>query len=121
MSLKKDSSLDTLLLLDGESFVADSAGKIWVKFDVKSVVACVRRPHGIKYSLTIHDENGERILGFDNAHPIKEGTGPGAKTRITYDHRHKGDRVRFYVYTDASTLLNDFWHEVESLLQERGL
>lgn len=56
-----------------------------------------------------------------NAHPIKEGTGPGAQTRIEYDHKHKGERVRFYLYKDASTLLSDFWQEVELILQERSL
>ena len=119
--MKKDPSLDTLLLLDGESFVADKAGKMWVKFDVKAVEVSAHRPHGIKYSLTLHDEDGERILGFDNAHPVKEGTGSGAQTRIEYDHKHKGDRIRFYLYADASTLLSDFWQEVELILQERSL
>lgn len=119
--MKRDPSLDTLLLLDGETFASDKAGKLWVKFDVKSVDVSVQRPHGVKYSLTLHDENGERILGFDNAHPIKEGTGPGAQTRIEYDHKHKGERIRFYLYTDASALLSDFWIEVELILQERSL
>ena len=99
--MKKDPSLDTLLLLDGESFVADKAGKMWVKFDVKAVEVSAHRPHGIKYSLTLHDEDGERILGFDNAHPVKEGTGSGAQTRIEYDHKHKGDRIRFYELNPA--------------------
>ncbi|WP_232464542.1 toxin-antitoxin system TumE family protein [Bordetella genomosp. 8] len=108
-----------MLLLDGETFVADVAGKAWVKFEVKRVRACRHRPHGIKYSLTLHDENGERMLGFDNAHPVKEGGGPGARTRIEYDHKHKSSRVRFYTYMDAATLLSDFWTEVEMTLRDR--
>jgi len=110
-----------LLLLDGESFVADGAGKLWVKFEVKVVAACAQRPHGVKYSLTLHDEAGQRVLGFDNAHPVKVGTGPGAKTKIEYDHKHEGERVRFYSYTDAFALLSDFWREVELIVQERSL
>jgi hypothetical protein len=47
-------------------------------------------------------------LGFDNAHPIREGSGPGAQTRIEYDHKHAGERNRFYDYEDATTLLADF-------------
>ncbi|WP_235610653.1 toxin-antitoxin system TumE family protein [Bordetella sp. H567] len=113
--------MDTLLLLDGESFVADKAGRFWVKFEVQSVEVSVHRPHGVKYSLTLHNDSGERILGFDNAHPVKERTGPGAQTRIEYDHKHKGQRVRFYTYTDAATLIRDFWQEVELILQERSL
>ena len=29
--------------------------------------------------------------------------GPGARTRIEYNHKHKGQRVRFYDYTDEVT------------------
>jgi hypothetical protein len=116
----RDSGLDTLLLLDGESFVVEAAGKCWVKFVVKRVPASLERPHGLTYSLTLHDEDGERLLGFDNAHPIRENGGPGARTRIEYDHKHSGDRVRFYDYADAATLLADFWTEVDTILQKRS-
>lgn len=110
-----------MLLLDGKTFAVDQAGKLWVRFDVKPVAISVQRPHGLKYSLTLHDEDGGRILGFDNAHPIKEGTGPGAHTRVEYDHTHKGERLRFDRYADAATLLSDFWQEVESIMRERNL
>jgi hypothetical protein len=40
----RDLSLDTLLLLDGESFVADADGKCWVKFVVKQVAVSPERP-----------------------------------------------------------------------------
>jgi hypothetical protein len=113
-----DSSLVTLLLLDGETFVVE--GNFWVKFEVKRVPALPEKPHGLDYSLTLHDGHGERLLGFDNAHPIREGAGPGARTRIEYDHKHKGKRVRFYEYKDAMSLLADFWNEVESILKERS-
>lgn len=116
----RDPSLDTLLLLDGESFVADVDGKRWVKFVVKQVPVSPERTHGLDYSLTLHDEGGERLLGFDNAHGVREGSGPGARTRIEYDHKHTGKRVRFYVYADAATLLADFWTEVEAILQKRS-
>lgn len=32
------------------------------------VAASSERPHGIKYSLTLHAPDGTRLLGFDNAH-----------------------------------------------------
>ena len=116
----RDASLDTLLFLDGERFVLDSDGKFWVKFEVKQCSVTVERPHGLKYSLTLHDEGGARLLGFDNAHPIREGSGPGARTRIEYDHKHSGEQIRFYVYEDAATLLAAFWTEVEMRLQKRS-
>jgi len=115
----RDLSLDTLLLLDGENFVAEADGKCWVKFVVKLVEASPERPHGLSYALTLHDEDGERLLGFDNAHAVREGSGPGARTRIEYDHKHSGERVRFYDYADAATLLADFWTEVEAILDKR--
>ena len=62
-----------------------------------------------------------RCTIFDNAHPIQEGSGPGAHTRIEYDHKHKGERVRWYDYKDAAALLADFWAEVELILKERSM
>ena len=67
---KQDHSLDTLLELDGQILVVDSAGKHWVKFIVKKVEPSSERPHGLSYSLTLHDESGARLVGFDNAHPL---------------------------------------------------
>ena len=64
-----DPSLDTLLLLDGESFVVE--GNFWVKFEVKRVLVTLEKPHGLDYSLTLHDGDGKRLLGFDNAHPVR--------------------------------------------------
>ena len=116
----RDPSLDTLLLLDGEAFVADAEGLCWVKFVVKEVAASAERPHGLSYSLTLHDQEGNRLVGFDNAHPIRETQGPGALTRIEFDHTHRGERVRFYTYSEAATLLADFWTEVEAILEMRG-
>ncbi len=116
----RDPSLDTLLLLDGEAFVADESGRHWVKFVVKRVPVSPEKPHGLDYSLTLHDENGKRLLGFDNAHPVREGSRPGARTRVEHDHRHRRETVRFYGYQDAATLMTDFWVEVEKLLRERN-
>ncbi|MEX3957073.1 DUF6516 family protein [Trinickia sp. EG282A] len=116
----RDPSLDTLLYLDGERFVVDSGGKCWVKFEVRQCAVSAERPQGLRYSLTLHDEAGCRLLGFDNAHPIREGSGPGARTRVEYDHTHRGPKVRFYPYKDAAKLLADFWVEVEAILARRS-
>ncbi|HEX4066671.1 MAG TPA: DUF6516 family protein [Acidobacteriaceae bacterium] len=86
---------------------------------MREVPVSAAKPHGLDYSLTLHDPRGKRLLGFDNAHPIREGAGPGARTRIEYDHQHKGQRVRFYSYKYAATLLSDFWTEVDAILKER--
>ena len=118
--IDRDTALDNLLFIDGERFVVDADGKCWVKFEVKQCRVTPERPHGLKYSLTLHDEDGERLLGFDNAHAIRVGSGPGARTRIEYDHKHSGEQIRFYGYEDAATLLADFWTEVEMILQKRS-
>ena len=115
-----DPGLDALLYLDGETFAVDSGGKCWAQFQVKRCAVTAERPQGIRYSLTLHDETGSRLLGFDNAHPIREGSGPGARTRIEYDHKHHGPQVRFYFYEDAATLLADFWVDVEAILARRS-
>ncbi len=114
----RDRTLDNLLDLDGVSYVVN--GPFWVKFEVKQVLVTPEKPRGLDYSITLHDGEGQRILGFDNAHSVREGSGPGAKTRIEYDHLHRGERVRFYDYKDAATLLEDFWNEADKILQERN-
>lgn len=64
-----DPTLETLLLLNGEIFPMDNG--YWTKFEVYRVGANDHIPHGIRYSLTLHDRYNTRILGFDNAHAIK--------------------------------------------------
>jgi len=37
------------------------------------------------------------------------------------DHRHRIRTVKPYDYSDAATLLADFWTEVDAVLKERGV
>lgn len=89
MADKRDPSLDTLLLLDGQVFFIDDAGRYYVKFSVKAVPASPERPHGLDYSLTLHGEGGERLVGFDNAHVVPSRGGPSGRKRRARDHRHR--------------------------------
>ena len=116
-----DRSLDNLLDLDGEVLVVDPAGKHWVKFTVNRVPLSRERSQGIAYSLTLHDADGNRLIGFDNAHAVRPGRGPSGRARQRQDHRHRLGTVRPYEYTDAATLLADFWAEVDAMLRERGV
>jgi hypothetical protein len=77
----RDPTLDTLLELDGTVFVVDSETGYWVKFVVLRIPVSPERPHGIGYSLTLHGPNGERMVGFDNAHPAA-----GQKRGQPHDH-----------------------------------
>lgn len=112
----RDHALDTLLGLDGEIFVIDPDGGHWVKFEVKRVDASAERPHGLRYSLTLHAADGERLVGFDNAHAVA-----GKHSRLAQDHRHRLGTIRRYDYQDAAGLLEDFWRAVETVLAERGV
>lgn len=116
----RDPGLDTLLDLDGQTLFVDEIGH-WVKFVVRRTATTPKRPHGLSYSLTLHAPNGDRLVGFDNAHPVKERRGPSTRRRAEGDHRHRLRAIRPYEYKDAATLLEDFWKEVDAVLQERGL
>ena len=91
-----------------------------MRFVVVRTEATAERPHGLSYSLTLHAPDGERLVGFDNAHAVKEGRGPGARRRRERDHRHRLRSIRPYEYRDAAKLLEDFWKEVDEILRERG-
>jgi hypothetical protein len=117
----RDRSLDALLDLDGQVLVVDPAGKHWVRFSARRVPPTPERPHGLGYSLSLHDEHNERLVGFDNAHPVRTSAGPGGKSRRQHDHRHRLRTIRPYDYRDAATLLADFWADVDAVLRERGV
>lgn len=82
----------------------------------KQVPATVGKPHGLDYTLTLHGPDGERLVGFDNAHRIA-----GQRDRAVKDHKHRLHTVRAYDYTDAAALLAAFWKEVESVMREKGV
>lgn len=119
--VERDLSLDSLLRLDGETLVIDAEGRHWVKFVVRRVAVSIERPHGLDYSLTLHGSDGERLVGYDNAHPVGATSGPGRRRSVRQDHRHRLKTVRPYQYEDAATLLSDFWSDVEAVLRARGV
>ncbi len=119
--MERDPSLDALLELDGQVLVVDPETRHWVRFVARRVPVSEERPHGIEYSLTLHGPDGERLVGFDNAHAVKSQAGPGGKSRSTLDHKHRLKTVRPYAYTDAAALLADFWSTVDRVLRERGV
>jgi predicted transcriptional regulator len=99
-----DRTLDVLLDLDGQVLVVDPEGGYWVRFVVTQVPVSPEKPHGIDYSLTLHGPDGERLVGFDNAHPSAK-----QRRREPQNHRHRQRKTRAYKYRDAATLLADFW------------
>lgn len=83
---------------------------------VTRVPASPEKPHGLDYSLTLHGPDGERLVGFDNAHPAGR-----RKRGEPQDHRHRFATVKPYDYRDAATLLADFWTAVDAVMRERGV
>ena len=86
----QDTGLDYLLGLDGNIEVQTDDG-YWVKMEVSRVAVTIERPHGIKYSLTLHAPDNTRLIGFDNAHAVKpQGAHfKHAGKKYLYDHQHR--------------------------------
>jgi len=116
MARKRDLFEQYLLDLDGRYFQLEAG--YYAKFIFLVVPKSQEKPHGFNYSLTLHRKAGERILGFDNAHAVPKRSGPAAKSkqRREFDHKHKGNRTYQYEYIDLTTLINDFWDEVDKAL-----
>ncbi len=112
----RDLALDGLLDLHDQVLVVDPEGGHWVSFRVTRVPVSREKPHGLDYSLTLHGPDGERLVGFDNAHPVGR-----QKRGEPQDHRHRLSTIKAYAYTDAATLLQDFWTTVDAVLREKGV
>ena len=110
--------IGTLLDLDGQ--IIDQGRGYWIKIDAWQVTASEGIPHGIRYSLSLHEPSGGRILGYDNSHAVK----PPKKfryagVRLPYDHKHRyaSDKGEPYEFTDAYQLLTDFFEEADRVLK----
>ena len=79
-------------------------------------------PHGIRYSLTLHDQYNTRVLGFDNAHAIKPSKkGKIAGKRVVYDHLHRTphDKGVPYEFDSPAKLIQDFFIKVDEVIEDR--
>jgi hypothetical protein len=95
----------------------------FTKFEVRKVPPTPERPHGLRYSFTLHDPDGRRLMGFDNAHKVAPAGSrfAGRPAEADHWHRTRDDPGRPYPFTDAATLVFDFFAEVERILTERGV
>jgi hypothetical protein len=94
-----------------------------VKFEIKRVEPTQERPHGLRYSFTLHDPDGTRLVGFDNAHTVAPAESRFRERPAAADHWHRTetDEGRPYALVSADTLLADFFREVSRVLAERGI
>lgn len=115
-----DYALETLLDYDGRKHWLENG--YFLKFEIRRVDPDPRIPHGLRYSLTLHDGSGHRIMGFDNAHAVKP-SGKFKKVGLAADHWHRTshDKGVPYVFVDVETLLDDFFDNVERILSDRGI
>jgi hypothetical protein len=117
--MHEDPGICTLIDLNGQ--IIDQGEGYWIKIDAWMIEASQEVPHGIRYSLTLHEPYGKRILGYDNAHTIKlPKKFKFAGRRLVYDHKHRhaSDQGVPYEFQNAHQLLADFFAEVDRVLQE---
>jgi hypothetical protein len=97
----RDDAFERLLEYHGIRYYLANAW--YVRFRIRRVEVSEARPHGIRYSFTLHDDLNERLLGFDNAH--------GVPRQVAHDHHHTFRRTKQifgYAFVNADKLLSDF-------------
>lgn len=113
-----DPTLDVLLDFNGAILEQENGYKI--KIEARLVDASDAIPHGVRYSLTLHDLYGKRVIGYDNAHAIKlPKKYQHAGRHLTFDHKHRhiADQGVPYAFTTVQQLLNDFFADVDRILE----
>ena len=116
---KTRKSLKALLELDCIEY--GISGGYWVKFSVIEVEFNKHRPHGIKYSLTMHNKHGTRLAGYDNAHLADIKRNKYSAKRVEWDHKHNRNIICDYDFINAGQLIEDFWNLVDKNLNEEGV
>lgn len=88
--MANETGWEYLLSLHGTVFFVDASLGYWVKFVANQVPATPEIPHGISYSITLHNRRGVRLVGFDNAHRI------GKQPKLDHWHKSATDTGRAY-------------------------
>jgi Family of unknown function (DUF6516) len=117
--MQTDFGIETLLELNGN--IIQQEHGYWVEIHTWRVEPSSLIPHGVRYALTLHQKNGARILGYDNAHSvIPSGKFKFASQMLPYDHKHRNifDKGVLYEFKDAYQLLQDFFSDVDRIVQE---
>jgi hypothetical protein len=120
-AISDEHAFEFLLAFDGRIHHFERG--YWVRFEIKRTPPAPERPHGLRYALTLHDPEGKRLVGFDNAHGVPPRGSRFRRPRIEHDHWHRtsGDAGRPYRFTSVDELLVDFETEVTRVLAEPGI
>jgi hypothetical protein len=119
---RADFGLEALVDLHGWTY--EIGGGFWISITAVRVPTDHGRPHGISYSPTMHGADGERVLGYDNAHQPDVESGPARRSRRSgkaRDHRHFRGHVTRYAFETPEKLIEDFWSDVQRILDEEGV
>jgi hypothetical protein len=121
MEEASEHTLEFLLAFDGR--VHWYAEGYFVKFEIRRVRPTAERPHGVRYSFTLHAPDGKRLIGFDNAHGVPAAGSRFNKRQAAADHWHRSgdDPGRPYPFKDAAGLIEDFPNEVRRVLESLGI
>jgi hypothetical protein len=114
-------ALEFLLAFDGRVHHLEQG--YWLKFEIKRTAPTPERPDGLRYSFSLHDPDGKRLVGFDNAHGVPPRGSRFRGPEVAYDHWHRtaGDEGRPYRFTSVDQLLADFEAQVMRVLGQLGL
>lgn len=121
LSIQVDIGIETLLDLNGN--IIQQEHGYWVEIHAWRVAATVLIPHGVRYALTLHQQNGTRVMGYDNAHAIKPSGRfkyAGQVSPFDHKHRHISDKGMPYEFKDAYQLLQDFFADVDRIVKEKA-
>ena len=121
MNRATEHTLEFLLEFDGRRHWYE--GGYFSNFEIRRVEVTLEKPHGLKYSFTLHAPDGARLVGFDNAHSVAPTGASFRKRPAASDHWHRtaADPGRPYVYKSAEQLLVDYFDEIERTLKERNV
>jgi Family of unknown function (DUF6516) len=117
---RKDQGADYFLGLHLSKIGYDKG--YWATFRVFKVEPSAGRPHGWQYSLSLHDENDDRVFGYDNSHAIDVATGPARKSKrpTAFDHiDRRGRKTVPYEFTTPYKLVEDFFADVDRILSKK--
>lgn len=109
-----DALVDTY---DGYTFWFEQGYSATFRFWLATEVG--ENEHPYRYELVLHDPNNERILGYDNAHPVNWKTGMFKHRSEFPDHFHrtKSDKGVPYEFVSISRVLEDFFCRSERSLK----
>ena len=117
----QEHTLEFLLAFDGR--VHWYSEGYFAKFEIRRVGPTPERPHGLRYAFTLHGPDGQRLIGFDNAHGVAARGSRFNRRQANADHWHRSgdDPGRPYAFRDAAGLVEDFLDEVRRVLESRGI